>query len=77
MAKDECVGMLMQIAPLVQAHGSLVHDLEQRLKNWEGSGGPKSANGRVADILLTHLPPILPVSFYMPNFRIRFQQNQK
>ncbi|KAF5271311.1 hypothetical protein FQA39_LY08109 [Lamprigera yunnana] len=64
VAKDEpeeCLILLTLIAPLAQAHGLLIRDLEQRLQNWDGQGGPKSMSGRVADVLLTHLPPLLPV----------------
>ncbi|KAK5646053.1 hypothetical protein RI129_004517 [Pyrocoelia pectoralis] len=64
VAKDEpeeCSMLLTLIAPLAQAHGLLVRDLEQRLQNWDGQGGPKSVSGRIADVLLTHLPPLLPI----------------
>ncbi|KAK4879607.1 hypothetical protein RN001_007753 [Aquatica leii] len=64
VAKDEpeeCAILITLIAPLAQAHGLLVRDLEQRLQNWDGQGGPKSVSGRIADVLLTHLPPLLPI----------------
>lgn len=59
---EECSILLTLIAPLAHAHGLLAHDLEQRVQNWDGRGGPKAATGRIADVLLTHLPPLLPVS---------------
>lgn len=55
--------LLTLIAPLSEAHGFLVKDLEQRLQNWDGSGGPKAKAGQIADVLLTHLPPLIPVKF--------------
>ncbi|XP_076270465.1 FERM, ARHGEF and pleckstrin domain-containing protein 2-like [Rhynchophorus ferrugineus] len=59
---EECSILLSLIAPLAQAHGVLVRDLEQRLHGWEGRGGPKSSTaGRIADVLLAHLPPLLPI----------------
>lgn len=60
---DECSILLTLISPLAQAHGLLIRDLEQRLHNWEGLGGPRATTGRIADVLLTHLPPLLPVSY--------------
>ena len=60
---DECSILLTLIAPLAQAHGQLVKDLEQRLQGWDGKGGPRATSSqRIADVLLTHLPPLLPVS---------------
>lgn len=59
---EECSILLTLIAPLSQAHGLLVSDLEQRLQGWEGRGGPRATPGRIADVLLAHLPPLLPVS---------------
>jgi len=53
--------LLQLIGPLAQAHGSLVKDLEQRLQGWDGRGGPKATAGKIADVLLAHLPPLLPV----------------
>lgn len=58
---EECSILLTLIAPLAQAHGLLVKDLEQRLQGWEGRGGPRATPGRIADVLLAHLPPLLPV----------------
>lgn len=58
---DECSTLLTLIAPLAQAHGLLVKDLEQRLQSWDGIGGPKASQGHIADVLLAHLPPLLPV----------------
>lgn len=59
---EECSILLTLVAPLAQAHGLLVKDLEQRLQGWDGKGGPKAAaTQRIADVLLTHLPPLLPV----------------
>ncbi|XP_017768724.1 PREDICTED: FERM, RhoGEF and pleckstrin domain-containing protein 1 [Nicrophorus vespilloides] len=58
---EECSILLSLIAPLAQAHAVLVKDLEQRLLSWEGRGGPKAAPGRIADVLLAHLPPLLPI----------------
>ncbi|XP_025835482.1 FERM, ARHGEF and pleckstrin domain-containing protein 1-like isoform X2 [Agrilus planipennis] len=58
---EECSILLTLIAPLAQAHGILVRDLEQRLQNWDGRGGPKTSTEGVADVLLTHLPPLLPI----------------
>ncbi|KAH1024807.1 hypothetical protein HUJ05_004241 [Dendroctonus ponderosae] len=57
---EECSILMSLIPPLAQAHGSLVKDLEQRLQGWDGKGGPKAAAGRIADVLLAHLPPLLP-----------------
>lgn len=56
--------LLTLISPLASAHGQLVRDLEQRLQSWEGRGDKiqKNENQRVGDVLLTHLPPLLPVS---------------
>lgn len=54
--------LLTLISPLANAHGQLVRDLEQRLQAWEGRGGFKGDTQRVGDVLLTHLPPLLPVS---------------
>lgn len=60
---EECSILLSLISPLAQAHGLLVKDLEQRLQGWDGRGGPRAANNqRIADVLLAHLPPLLPVS---------------
>lgn len=59
---DECQILLSLIAPLALAHGHLVKDLEQRLQGWDGKGGPRNTAGRIADVLLAHLPPLLPVS---------------
>lgn len=59
---EECSILLSLIAPLAQAHGLLIRDLEQRMHGWEGKGGPKAASGKIADVLLAHLPPLLPVS---------------
>lgn len=59
---EECSILLTLIAPLAEAHGLLVRDLEQRLQGWEGRGGPRATPGRIADVLLAHLPPLLPVS---------------
>lgn len=59
---EECSILLTLISPLAQAHGLLVRDLEQRVQNWDGRGGPKATSGRIADVLLAHLPPLLPVS---------------
>ncbi|KAJ8920883.1 hypothetical protein NQ315_015676 [Exocentrus adspersus] len=58
---EECQILLSLIAPLAQAHGLLVRDLEQRLQGWDGRGGPKAIAGRIADVLLAHLPPLLPI----------------
>lgn len=58
---EECQILLSLIAPLAQAHGLLVKDLEQRLQGWDGRGGPRAVAGRIADVLLAHLPPLLPV----------------
>ncbi|KAK9752450.1 PH domain [Popillia japonica] len=60
---DECSirFLLGLITPLAEAHGFLVKDLEQRLQNWDGSGGPKAKAGQIADVLLTHLPPLIPI----------------
>ncbi|KAJ8946052.1 hypothetical protein NQ314_008988 [Rhamnusium bicolor] len=58
---EECQILLSLIAPLAQAHGLLVKDLEQRLQGWDGRGGPKAIAGRIADVLLAHLPPLLPI----------------
>lgn len=58
---EECSILLQLIGPLAQAHGSLVKDLEQRLHGWDGRGGPKATAGKIADVLLAHLPPLLPV----------------
>lgn len=53
--------LLGLVAPLAHAHAQLVKDLDQRMKNWEGQGGPKNNSGKIADVLLTHLPPLLTV----------------
>ncbi|XP_074027275.1 FERM, ARHGEF and pleckstrin domain-containing protein 2 [Leptinotarsa decemlineata] len=58
---EECQILLSLIAPLAQAHGLLVKDLEQRLQGWDGRGGPRAVAGRIADVLLAHLPPLLPI----------------
>lgn len=58
---EECSILLQLIGPLAQAHGSLVKDLEQRLQGWDGRGGPKATAGKIADVLLAHLPPLLPI----------------
>ncbi|XP_044268600.1 FERM, ARHGEF and pleckstrin domain-containing protein 1-like isoform X1 [Tribolium madens] len=59
---DECSILLTLIAPLAQAHGHLVKDLEQRLQGWDGRGGPRATTSqKIADVLLTHLPPLLPI----------------
>ncbi|XP_030767963.1 FERM, ARHGEF and pleckstrin domain-containing protein 2 isoform X1 [Sitophilus oryzae] len=58
---EECSILLSLIAPLAQAHSLLVRDLEQRLHGWDGRGGPKATAGRIADVLLAHLPPLLPI----------------
>ncbi|GLV37815.1 Chondrocyte-derived ezrin-like domain containing protein [Carabus blaptoides fortunei] len=57
----ECNLLLTLISPLANAHGQLVRDLEQRLQAWEGRGGFKGDTQRVGDVLLTHLPPLLPL----------------
>lgn len=65
---EECSILLTLIAPLAQAHGLLVKDLEQRLHNWDTKGGPRAAGSqRIADVLLAHLPPLLPVSYTLNN----------
>lgn len=53
--------MLQLISPLAQAHSSLVKDLEKRMHGWDSKGGPRAPSGRIADVLLAHLPPLLPV----------------
>ncbi|CAH1099390.1 unnamed protein product [Psylliodes chrysocephalus] len=58
---EECQILLSLITPLAQAHGLLVKDLEQRLQGWDSTGGPRAAAGRIADVLLAHLPPLLPI----------------
>jgi FERM/RhoGEF/pleckstrin domain protein 2 len=59
---EECSILLTLVAPLAQAHGQLVKDLEQRLQGWDGRGGPRAASSqRIADVLLAHLPPLLPI----------------
>nr|CAI5841542.1 unnamed protein product [Callosobruchus analis] len=58
---EECQILLSLIAPLAQAHGMLVKDLEQRLQGWDTRGGPRAVAGRIADVLLAHLPPLLPI----------------
>ncbi|CAG9865426.1 unnamed protein product [Phyllotreta striolata] len=58
---EECQILLSLIAPLAQAHGLLVKDLEQRLHGWDTKGGPRATTGRIADVLLVHLPPLLPI----------------
>nr|CAI5841543.1 unnamed protein product [Callosobruchus analis] len=39
---EECQILLSLIAPLAQAHGMLVKDLEQRLQGWDTRGGPRA-----------------------------------
>ncbi|XP_066157423.1 FERM, ARHGEF and pleckstrin domain-containing protein 1 isoform X3 [Euwallacea fornicatus] len=58
---EECSILLSLIAPLAQAHGFLVEDLKQRLGGWDGMGGAKATAGKIADVLLAHLPPLLPI----------------
>ncbi|CAG9834087.1 unnamed protein product [Diabrotica balteata] len=60
---EECQILLSLIAPLAQAHGLLVKDLEKRLKSWDIKGGPRAVPmaEKVADVLLAHLPPLLPI----------------
>ncbi|XP_072387426.1 FERM, ARHGEF and pleckstrin domain-containing protein 2-like isoform X2 [Diabrotica undecimpunctata] len=60
---EECQILLSLIAPLAQAHGLLVKDLEKRLKSWDIKGGPRAVPmaEKIADVLLAHLPPLLPI----------------
>ncbi|XP_056647622.1 FERM, ARHGEF and pleckstrin domain-containing protein 2-like [Diorhabda sublineata] len=60
---EECQILLSLIAPLAQAHGLLVKDLEKRLKGWDIKGGPRAIPSaeKIADVLLAHLPPLLPI----------------
>ncbi|CAH0557314.1 unnamed protein product [Brassicogethes aeneus] len=59
---EECSNLFDLIGKLARAHNLLVKDLEQSLLNWDGRGGPKATStGKIADVLLTHLPPILPI----------------
>lgn len=58
---EECMLLLNMTASLSKAHGLLIRDLELRLQNWENRKGFKTGHGKIADILLTHLPPLLPV----------------
>ncbi|KRT83809.1 hypothetical protein AMK59_4306, partial [Oryctes borbonicus] len=59
---DDCsIKVLLDlITPLADAHGFLVKDLEHRLQNWDGSG-PNAKVGQIVDVLLTHLPPLIPI----------------
>lgn len=60
---EGCTILLSLIAPLAHAHGLLVQDLEHRIFSWDGTGGPRSSSGKIADVLLAHIPPLLPVSY--------------
>ncbi|XP_018572731.1 FERM, ARHGEF and pleckstrin domain-containing protein 1 isoform X2 [Anoplophora glabripennis] len=82
---EECQILLSLIAPLAQAHGLLVRDLEQRLQGWDGRGGPRAIAGRIADVLLAHLPPLLPIyeeyldghMLVLERLDIAFKQNSR
>ncbi|KAL1490433.1 hypothetical protein ABEB36_013128 [Hypothenemus hampei] len=58
---EECSILLTLIAKLAEAHGFLVKDLELRLRGWDGRGGPNASSWKIADVLLAHLPPLLPI----------------
>ncbi|KAJ8968403.1 hypothetical protein NQ317_002348, partial [Molorchus minor] len=82
---EECQILLSLIAPLALAHGSLVKDLEQRLQGWDGRGGPKASQGRIADVLLAHIPPLLTIyeeyldghMLVLERLDIAFKQNSR
>ncbi|XP_045470375.1 FERM, ARHGEF and pleckstrin domain-containing protein 2-like [Harmonia axyridis] len=82
---EECESLLTLIQPLAEAHGQLLKDLEHRIHGWDGKGGWKSSQGRIADVLLAHLPPLIPLyQEYMDehinvleHLDAAFKQNQK
>ncbi|KAK9888830.1 hypothetical protein WA026_001052 [Henosepilachna vigintioctopunctata] len=60
-AVEECNPLLLLMKQLAKAHESLCRDLQIRIQGWEGRGGPKAEQGKIADVLLTHLVPLIPL----------------
>ncbi|XP_044752124.1 FERM, ARHGEF and pleckstrin domain-containing protein 2 isoform X1 [Coccinella septempunctata] len=83
LAVEECESLLTLIKPLAEAHGSLLKDLENRIHGWDCKGGWRSSQGKIADVLLAHLPPL--ISLYqeymdehinvLENLDVAFKQN--
>ncbi|KAL3280914.1 hypothetical protein HHI36_004141 [Cryptolaemus montrouzieri] len=60
-APAECEALLSLVKPLAEAHYSLLKGLEDRILDWEGRGAARATPGKIADVLLAHLPPLIPL----------------